>query len=454
MFGCHKRWLSCSPSSLPIREIFQLSLAAAIVLCACGCPAKRSPIQRALDYLDAAQVKHDSSEKRKIDYRGNWPQVFHFRNVQGYRIDDVSPFVVVFAHHALATITPATRDALGLSETDLQSAQDMRVCAVECLNRFKSDDSGYDAGAFGFWPYDNDVGQASTPLEGLLLEVLKGPVLGGTRAPINLSYFPSGLAVPADADVTATVYAALLDHQSLDDGPAVTVDIETLFGANRHIDDVLMRFSPAWLNRNSGAYLTWFMDHGPGAQQYGNDVDLVVNANILFALARYGLHDAAGFSETAALLNESIANGLHRTHWDEISLYYPDSYVFHYCVSRAFAEGPVPELENAAAQLAAEIVDEAHRCDDGTAYWDKGHRELNTAFAVLSLINAGSSSPLIDEGVAYLERTQNPVTGAWDEAPFFIARADSGIVIEWESAPLTTAIALEAFCKARLRAAQ
>lgn len=428
-----------------------LLLVAGVTLCASGCPTQRSPIQRALDYLDAVQIKHDRSDRGHVDYRGNWPQVFHFKNVSGYRIGDVSPFVVVFAHHALATITPATKDLLELSDADLQSARDMRVRAVECLDRFQSDDHAHDAGTFGFWPYDQDVGEENTPLESLLLDLLQGPILGGTRAPINLTYFPPTLAVPADADVTATVYAALLDHHEIDDGPAVTTDIGALFGPNRHIGDVPLRFDPAWLDENSGAYLTWFMDNEPDALQYGNDVDLVVNANVLFALARYGNAGTEGFSETASLINDAIENGLHRTEWDDISIYYPDSYVFHYCVSRAYAEGPVPELEASVAQLVAEIIDDALRCPDGTAHWDKGHPQLNTAFAVLSLINAGANSPLIDEGVAYLERTQNPVSGAWDEAPFFIARADSGIVIEWESAPLTTAIALEALCKAKLR---
>lgn len=434
-------------------RVWPLFVLLGLTLCGSGCPTRRSPIQRALHYLDAVQTKHDRNEKSHVDYRGNWPQVFHFKNVPGYRIDDVSPFVVVFAHHALASIGLATKDALKLSDADIQSALDMRLRAVECLSRFKSDNNAHDVGTFGFWPYDEDAGQDDTPLESLLLDVLQGPLLGGTRAPINLTYYPPTLAVPADADVTATVYAALLDHHEIDQGTAVTADIGAIFGANRHIDNVPLRFDPEWLNKNTGVYLTWFMDNGPDSPQYGNDVDLVVNANVLFALARYGLEDTAGFSETAALINEAIWNGLHRTRWDDISLYYPDSYVFHYCVTRAYAEGPVPELAASATQLEAEIIDDGQRCADGTTYWDKGYAQLNTAFAVLSLINAGSNSPLIDEGVAYLEHTQDPVSGAWDEAPFFIARADSGIVIEWESASLTTAIALEALCKAKLRAA-
>lgn len=417
-----------------------------------GCPNAKTPIQRAIAYLDAAQTKRDCTLPGRIDYAGNWPQVFHFQNVPGYRIPDVSPFVVVFAHHALSTVTPATQSALGLTPADVERAQDMRTRATECLVRFAAHNGAHDAGTFGFWPYDADTRPGDSPLEGVLFGLLQGPVLGGDRAPINLSYFPAELAVPADADVTATVYAALLDNQLLDGGPAVAADLESMFGGNRHTGDVLLRFEPDWLPHNSGAYLTWFMNGGEGAPRYGSDVDLVVNANVLFALARFGLEDTPGFAETVALINDAVEADLHRTQWDNISLYYPDSYVFHYCVARAYAEGPVPGLGPAVERLASELLDDARRCADGTAHWDKGHPQLVTAFALASLIDAGSTSPVVDEGIAFLERTQDPITGAWDEAPFFIARADTGVVIEWESAPLTTAIALEALCKARLRA--
>ena len=429
--------------------------ARSLIRCACivllaGCPVSKGPIQRAIAYLNASQTKHDSSAPGHVDYAGNWPQIFHFKNIPGYRIPDVSPFVVVFAHHALAAITPETQIALGLGDADVSNAQDMRKRAMNCLLRFQANEDAHDAGTFGFWPYDADPRPGDSPLELTLFDLLQGPLLGGDRTPVNLSYYPLELAVPADADVTATVYAALLDDQLLDGGPGAETGLGALLGGNRHTKGVLLRSDPNWLPDNSGAYLTWFMRKRNGAT-YGNDVDLVVNANVLFALARYGLTDTPGFGEAIALIDDAVNDGLHRTRWDDISLYYPDSYVFHYCVSRAFAEGPAPALAPAVERLAAELIDEVRHCASGTAFWDKGHPQLNTAFAVLTLINAGTNSPLVDEGVAYLERTQNPATGAWDEAPFFIARADSGIVIEWESAPLTTVLALEALCKAQLR---
>ena len=102
-------------------------------------------------------------------------------------------------------------------------------------------------------------------------------------------------------------------------------------------------------------------------------------------------------------------------------------------------------------QLATDVANAAKTRSDGTANWDRGDPHLNTAFAVLTLLNTHANEELIDDGLAYLIDQQQP-TGAWDEAVFFIARADSGVVIEWESASLTTAIVLEALCRARLHA--
>lgn len=416
-----------------------------------GCPIPNSSIQRALTYLQQTQAKQDRNIPTRFDYAGNWPQIFHFRNVPEYRVPDVSPFVVAFAHHALAHVNSNTQARLGLTDEEIHTAREMRKRAVSCLKRFAARDDAPDAGTFGFWPYDMDPRPRDSVAEHLLLDIMKGPILGGARAPINLPYFPSKMAVPSDADVTGTTYAALLDDQILDGGEGASGAFASLFSDWRDTGAVPLRFRPAVFPNKSGAFLTWLAYAGPGAPVYGNDIDLVVNANVLYALARFGLTDTPGYLEAVSLIVSSITQDLHRTHWDDISLYYPDSYVFHYCVSRAYAEGPVPQLGPAVAQLADELRAEAVRCADGTVFWDKGHPQLNTAFAVLTLLNAGDDTPLIDKAVAYLEQTQNPLTGAWEEAPFFIARADSGVVVEWESAPLTTAIALEAICKARLR---
>jgi hypothetical protein len=151
-----------------------------------------------------------------------------------------------------------------------------------------------------------------------------------------------------------------------------------------------------------------------------------------------------------SLINFIVENGLHRTHFAEVADYYPDSLAFHYSVSRAYHEGGVTGLQPAVELLALELESEAIVDVPGRVYWDRGDPDLNTAFAVLTLMNAGHETPLVEQGVAYLTSTQNPFTGAWREAVFFLGRTEHGPVVRWSSPSLTTAFALEALCRCRL----
>ncbi len=73
--------------------------------------------------------------------------------------------------------------------------------------------------------------------------------------------------------------------------------------------------------------------------------------------------------------------------------------------------------------------------------------ELKTAFAVLTLLNAGCSAERIARGIRYLEAQEGALTGDWPEGVFFVARTDSGIEFGWVSHSVTTATAREALCR-------
>lgn len=428
-----------------------------IALLAAGCGASSDPLQRALTFLANTQTQDDRTDKRlrgTADLRGNWPQDFYFKSVPGYRVHDVSPFVVAFVHHALTLVNEDNQNLLGLSDAMLSTAREMRVRAIDCMLKFESPEGSPDQGTFGFWPRISDFDSPDNPLESVLFEILQGPVLGGNRAPINLSYYPKEMAIPSDADVTATTYVSLLDNEWLDGGPAVNVDFGQFFADWRDMGTVPLRLTPDWLPPSSGAFLTWLSYKDPPEPLPPNDVDLVVNANIVYALARADRTDTPGFAESVKVINDTVAEGLHRTRFSEISSYYPDSYVFEYCVSRAFREGPAPGLAPSVEAFTQEIASAAIPRGDGTVFWDKGDPALNTAFAVLTLLHAESTSPLIESGVNFLIRLQNPLSGGWKESVFFLARADSGAEIYWSSAALTTAMALEAICRYRLSVAK
>jgi hypothetical protein len=162
----------------------------------------------------------------------------------------------------------------------------------------------------------------------------------------------------------------------------------------RDLGVVPRRLNPPWLPPASGAFLTWLTYRHRPLPRFPNDVDLVVNANVLYALARYGRLGVPGADQAVALINLATALGLHRGRLEEITAYYPDNLAFGYAVSRAFFEGPVPALEPSVRILADDLEASVRFRPDGTAYWDKGEPHLNTAFAVLTLLNARRETPI------------------------------------------------------------
>jgi hypothetical protein len=433
--------------------------AACLALCvifsapaSCGAGDQQSPIARALGFLFTYQVRQPldvADGVRVVDFPGNWPQYFSLQGGEAFRVRDVSPFMVAFIHHALTHIVEDNRRAVGLSRLDLDLARLMRQRAVAFMKRFASAPGTPDAGTFAFWPYDTDPSTPDLLTTILLTAWLKGPILGGQRVPINLPIYPSTLAIPSDADVTATTYATLLDDAIVDGGPGSNVPFERFFVDWRDLGVVPRRVNPLWLPPASGAFLTWLTYRHPPFPLFPNDVDLVVNANVLYALARYDRREVPGVAEAVAYINLVTALGLHREHLEEITNYYPNNFAFQYIVSRAYHEGPVTALEPAVRILADDLEDSVLWRVDGSAYWHLGDPHLNTAFAVLTLLNAGRDTPIIDRAVRYLIGEQNAV-GGFDEATFFVGRTDGGQVFKFTSASFTTAMVLEALVRHRL----
>ena len=413
-----------------------------------GAADRSAPIERAIDFLLQQQVREPLdvvvNGAQVVDFPGDWPQYFHLGEV--LRVRDVSPFTVAFIHHALTSVNEENRRALNLSPTDLAVARGMRQRAVAFMRRFESPAGTADAATFGFWPYDRDPTTPDAFLTILLTLWLRGPILGGQRVPINLPIYPTTLAIPTDADVTATTYATLLDDATLDGGKGTRVAFERFFVDWRDVGVVPRRSNPPWLPAGSGTFLTWLAYRDRPFPVFPNDVDLVVNANVLYALARYNRLGVAGAAEAVSYINQVVALGLHREHLDEISAYYPNNLAFQYIVSRAFKEGPVPALGPAMRILADDLEASVLFRADGTAYWDLGDPHLNTAFAVLTLLNAGRETPIIDRAIDYLVSEQNAV-GGFNEATFFVGRTDGGPVFEFTSASFTTAMVLEALAR-------
>jgi hypothetical protein len=442
---------------MTVLRVFAFAFALGTIAPAVSANENEASIRRAIRFLQAQQVEEPLDVvidgERVRDLPGDWPQYFVLQGTKAPRVRDVSPFMVAFIHHALALAVEENRGPMGLRDRDIAAARKMRQRAVQFLSRFESSENAPDAGTFAFWPYDGNPDFPRPAVERALISWLRGPVLGGARVPWNLRIFPTPLAIPSDADVTATTYAVLLDDAQIDSGPDRATPFHTFFADWRDLGVVPRRKNPSWLPPESGAFLTWLTYREPGAPLFPNDVDLVVNANVLFALGRYGRLDVPGVAEAVELIDRVVALGLHRDRIGEVAEYYPDNLVFHYAVSRAFHEGVVVELAPAVETLADELEAAAIESADGTAHWDRGAPHLNTAFALLTLLNAGRKTGLAGRAATYIAREQRRA-GGYDTAPFFFGRADGGQVFEFSSAAFSTAMALEALSRYELARAQ
>src|SRR5437879_1571343 len=97
-------------ASVVLRWLVAAGLVAlgAIALAPAGLGAgdPRSPIERAIDFLSANQVRRPVdmivNGARVLDFPGDWPQYFHLHGGDLFRVRDVSPFTVAYIHHALA----------------------------------------------------------------------------------------------------------------------------------------------------------------------------------------------------------------------------------------------------------------------------------------------------------------------------------------------------------------
>jgi hypothetical protein len=407
------------------------------------------PIAKALHYLEFTQLQRDQKVLRLRDYAGGWPQCFSL-DLGGPHVRDASPFMATFIHHALTYVNESNMELLRLREDQINAARRMRTAAVGLMDRFQAHPDDPDAGTFGFWPYKRSCRLPRDVFLSYLVDALvSGPEFMGVRSPANITYFPDDLAIQSDADVTSNVYAVLLDHALLDGGPEVTERFERFFADWRDLRQVPRRNNPDWLELNSGAFLTWLAYHDTPGAWTPNDIDLVVNANVLYCLGRYGRLDTPGADDAIRLINDALQEGVQLIDPDSLALYYPYNYALHYCVARAFAKGHVGDLAPAVAILQEDLLVSVRMDGAGHYFWDRGAPDLNTAFAVAALLYAGTTGEVIDGAVDYLISKQDD-SGGWSAGPFFRGRSDDGATATWSSPAFTTAMALEALILHRL----
>lgn len=399
-------------------------------------------MRRAVAYLRDTQTLAISRGSFDKDFEGGWPQGFTLgRN--GPAIRDASPFMPAFIHHALSCVDDSKLGPLGLAADDYETILRMREKAEQYMSRFASSTVHSTPPLYSFWPPLTRKRSISSRLVAKLLELqLKNERFHGEFGPINMPFLPESWAVPPDADDTAVIYAALDGRrQPPVSGSSVDFPVEALVQF-RDIGRVKRKNNPKWLAPSSGAFFT-FLGEVPR-----NDVDLVVNANVLFVLGLKKLLNVRGVDNAVDAIRSGVVGGAFRDEPESVALYYPDNHVLHYCVSRAWRLGGVEGLGTSVERLARDLLDSVKRCGGGHSYWDRGDVDLSTALAVLTLHFAGVGSNDVRAGIKFLESRQE-ADGSWSAGVFFEGRFLKGQRILWSSRALTTAMALEALVRGK-----
>ncbi len=152
--------------------------------------------------------------------------------------------------------------------------------------------------------------------------------------------------IPDDADNTSNsiVFQILLNKRFNSIKP--DTDALDVIVSYRDVDRKKDQRWNKILHDETGGFLTWLKDERqPGFENPGegiipwhiNNVDVIVNANVIFALKLAGRNSELGFNEAENLIIWCIETQI----WDKVSVYYPERLMFPYYVSRAWRDARI-----------------------------------------------------------------------------------------------------------------
>lgn len=293
--------------------------------------------------------------------------------------------------------------------------------------------------------------------------------------------------IPNDADNTsiAVSFQLLMNRRNGTAMPAELLEPLELLPCFRDLDRVNRDRYYKTFGEGTGAYLTWFKDESkPVFEEPSkgvipltvNNVDIVINANVLFALALSGKTSMPGYEDTINLLVKAIEED----GWMNASLYYPQRYIFPYAISRAWRDGGArgPGLDDALDHLMIRILEDyiSYQGQDGSITgafpWNK-YDNLNqsTALALITLLNLGRSRAvligmseeydrIVDDSVTLLIKSRQPVRSRqkktastfpgtmpnfWESGILYSSSVQQ--LAHWRSHAQATSLVLEALAK-------
>jgi hypothetical protein len=233
------------------------------------------------------------------------------------------------------------------------------------------------------------------------------------------------IANDADDSSMALAFEYLLKNKKY-----VTKEMDTVIKEITQYRDIDRKLSFSdefehWKGENSGAYLTWLRDETDNSftkAEIGliptgkNNVDVVVNANILFTLSLLGRTDSDGYQSCVNLLCKAIEEKT----WPSAGLYYPQQMMFPYVLSRAIRDGGVKDkkLLQSQKKLMIDVLNLAKKQSKSfgiqaeTLFMFEGGKDkskhLSTALGLITLLNLGEE---VAKNINQLENFQSTIEG-------------------------------------------
>ncbi len=302
----------------------------------------------------------------------------------------------------------------------------------------------------------------------------KGTKVRGPKDPRYVPEYIRGLThISSDADTTSTVFMAKAYANQILNGQEMSALVVPQGALDTFSQFRDLNRTPHYYNyldgyKNTGAFMTWFIDEKDPKVPRGvfdkpnkgaripfnfNDVDCVVNANVLRVLSTTNNQNIPGYAESCHYLNRTILEEKQT----QCGIYYPNSYGVMHAISNAYAAGSTC-LEQSKAKAVDFIA--RNQLENGSWANEPGIGNTDhiqsTALALNALMNYTQNDPLrykdtVRYGVAYLLREMKRIdanTGYYKGEVFFAAVAQARNTVLWRSNAYTSALVLNTLAKA------
>lgn len=434
-------------------------------------------ITRGLHFLKNNQRKETIEGKF---YEGEWPnymclQKGFFLLGKRKKIDDSNCFAVASIHNTLAKIY--------LENPSYNQILPMLDLAFPRIISFQNGER------FNFWnllPPNRDLRKGA--------DLNNQPLIRRpTSYKLKSRYINNAANVTEDADDTALGYGAIALRKKIKGKNFIA---DSLLPANNNITHIFEQYRDTnrnnrhwynYLNGNdheTGAYLTWLDEeyqfkkwniikvtghnatfflpfsecyphpYKPYIPYGSNDLDGVVNANVLSALALWNHSKSSGMQSSVKYLEKKS----YKRKYDRVGIYYPNRFHFAYAVSEAYSSGVI-ELENSLMPLQEYILEKQDK-DGGWSSRrkiNKKDRLQSTAYAINALLNmpdnmySESNYLAVENGIQFLlknmKETENGIF--WDGGVFFSGGTVVRNALVWKSDAYTTSIIIHSLVKYR-----